>query len=292
MIPIINTRSKILVQGITTRLGAAFTELALAYGTRITAGISREKGLQEFLSIPLYKTVKEAAAKTGADVSIIFATVGRAPEETLAAIKEKIPLIICTTEHIPLQDVLMLKEAAHKAGVKLLGPSSAGLVIPPLHLVLGTIPAHLFPEGHIGIIARSSSLTYEVIQQLKIIEEGVSQCIMLGSLPILGADFVPAVKTLLADKRTERILLIGDISGSFEQAFAKFYAKHRKKKPIFAYIPGRFLPPPGRPPLLGSSPYDPPKIAQEKIKALKNAGVHVITSLSDIALKLIEKEVP
>jgi len=289
MIPVINTRSKILVQGITTRLGAVCTELALAYGTRIVGGTSREKGIQEFLSVPVYTTVKEAVSKTGADVTLVFATVGRVVEETLAAIKEKIPLIICTTEHVPLQDVLLLKEAAHKAGVKLLGPSSAGVVIPPLHLVLGTIPAHLFPAGRIGIVARSSSLTYEVVQQLKGLHEGISQCIMLGSLPILGADFVPAVKTLLADKRTERILLIGDISAAFEQAFAKFYKKHHKKKPIVAYIPGQTLPPSGRSPLLGAVPYDPPKMVQEKIKALKNAGIKVITTLSDIAQTLTEK---
>lgn len=279
---IINKKTPVIIQGITNRIGTIYTELSLAYGTNIVAGIAREKGVKKVLDIPIYETVKEAVSKTGAKVTVVFSTVNRVFDDVMQAIKAKVSLIICTTEHIPLQVVLMLKENAVKAGVSLLGPSSAGIVFPSLKIVLGSIPAHLFPSGNIGIVSRSSSLTYEAVQQLKKTEQGVSACIMLGSLPILGVNFVEAVKFLLKDTKTKSIFVIGDLTGNFEEELAFFYKKQKKKKPLFVYIAGKKLPVSWRKPLVGEHIYEPSVVVENKLKALVDAGAFVVYSLEDI----------
>ena len=233
-------KTPILCQGITTELGAIHTERALAYGSHIVAGTARDKSIKSYQGIPIFSTVREAVRKTNPTVSVVFSSPARALGDVEEAIRAKIPLIICTTEHVPLHDTLKMIELASKNSVTLIGPSSPGIVRVGSCLA-GSIPAHLFPKGNIGVIGRSSSLIYEAVQQLSEEGLGVSTCISLGAAPLVGTTFEPILEALLGDKETKAILIIGQLTGEMEIALADAYRHSRRKKPLVVYIPGQML---------------------------------------------------
>lgn len=228
----------ILCQGITSSTGAAHIERALAYGSHIVSGISRDKSVTCFMNIPVFATVKEAVRKTKPAVSVIFSSPPRVFADTEEAVKARIPLIICTTTHVPYHDILRMRELAFKYHVYLIGPASPGIVVPEQVLV-GNMPADLFPKGTIGIVSRSSSLTYETVQQLAANNLGVSTCIGIGSGTLLGTSFVPPVESLLSDAKTKALLIIGKTNSHFEMELAGFLKKKKLKKPVFVYLSGR-----------------------------------------------------
>lgn len=287
MIKLPTQNTPVLCQGITSSMGAVHTEMALVYGTHIVAGVAREKGLKTYLNVPVFQTVKEAVRKTKPQISLIFSTPARALADVSEAIKEKIPLIICTTEHVPLHDALQMKRLAAKQDVHLLGPSSPGLVTVDKCLA-GAMPAHLFPKGSVGIVTRSSSMAYEAARQLSREGLGISTCIALGTAPITGTDFTEPVKALLSDTRTKAILMIGDFNGLSEHNFALWYQKQKRQKPLAVYIGGKTYGKSKKPPLLGAQNKVPAQSVAEKQAALSQVGAHLILSPEELGTKLSE----
>lgn len=271
MLVLPNQKTPILIQGITSELGTVHTELAIAYGTHIVAGTSRDKNVDSFQNIPVFRTVKEAVRKTKPLVSVIFSSPARALGDVEEAARAKIPLIICTTERVPLHDALKMAAAAEKYHVTLIGPSSPGIVRAG-ECIAGTIPAHLFPKGSVGIIGRSSSLIYEAVQQLAEEGLGVSTCVALGAAPIVGTSFEPIFDALSADPATKVILVIGQLSGQLENDLAAAYHMRRRKKPLVVYIPGGTMRRTVRTPLIGTPAFSPAGIVAEKRAVLEKAG--------------------
>lgn len=269
-------KTPVLFQGITSTQGSFHAEVAIAYGTNVVAGTSLEKGLKEFLDVPVFPTVAEAVKKTKPQASVIFATPARAYSEVEEAVKAKIPLIICTTEHVPMHESLRMRQLAAKSKSILLGPSSPGLVVAGT-CVIGDMPAHLFKKGPVGILSRSSSLTYETLQQLTPLGIGVKRCVCLGSDDIVAASFVPFIESFLTDKEIEVVLIIGDITTNFEAELAECWKKLKRKKPVVAYIAGQSVPSSRKIPLLGEAKKIPADIIAQKHKLLHKMGAKIIT---------------
>ncbi len=235
-----NKKTPILYQGITASSGSMHVEKAIFCGTNVVAGVSKDKSVTMFQNIPVFQTVKEAVKKTKPQISVIFSSPQRVLRDVEEAAKARIPLIICPTNHVPYKDVLEMKQLALKYKVELIGPSAPGLVTPE-QSVAGTVPAHLFHKGNIGIVSRSSSLTYETVQQLAKFNLGVSSCAAIGSASILGTGFIPIIQAFLKDNKTKAILIIGKASGNFEYELASYLKKKKSHKKIALYIPGRFV---------------------------------------------------
>lgn len=287
-----NQKTPILIQGITSELGAIHTELAIAYGAHIVAGTSQDRNIDVFQNIPVFKTVKEAVRKTKPCVSVIFSSPARALSDVEEAAKAKIPLIICTTERVPLHDAFKMKAVAEKYQVTLIGPSSPGIVRTGA-CIAGTIPAHLFPKGKVGIIGRSSSLMYEAVQQLAEEGLGVSTCVAIGAAPIVGTSFVPVFEALSADTETKVILLIGQLSGQMENDLATAYRMRRRQKPLVVYIPGGSVKRTIGTPLIGMPLLSPTGIVSEKRTILEKAGTVWVDNpaiLGKIVAKQIQKK--
>lgn len=282
----------ILCQGITSSIGAVHTEMSIVYGSNIVAGVAREKGIKTFLNVPVFQTVKEAVRKTKPTVSIIFSTPARALADVEEAARAKIPLIICTTEHVPVHDRLRMKEVADKYGVRLLGPSSPGLVSVGKCLA-GTMPAHLFPKGTIGVVSRSSSLTYEAVQQLARLNLGVAACVALGTANIVGTDFIPVVQTYLSDSKIKAILVIGALRGTHEFELAQWYKTQKRKKPLIVYIAGKSFVRSKKSPLIGMDNSSPADDIAAKQQALESVGATVVYSpevIGSIVARILKKD--
>ena len=283
-------KTAILCQGITTEMGAVHVERALAYGSHIVAGTSRDGETKSYNGIPVFRTVREAVRKTKPAISVIFSTPARVLSDVEEAIRAKIPMIVCTTEHVPLHDTLRMILLAHKNGVTLIGPSSPGIVRVDACLA-GSIPAHLFPKGKIGVIGRSSSLIYEAVQQLAEKDLGISVCLSLGASQLVGTSFATVLDAFLKDKDTKAILVIGQVTGDFEQELAMAYRKSRRKKPLAVYIPGQTLKKTPYTPVLGADAIIPDKLIAEKKKALEKVGAVWINSATDLG-KTLQKIMP
>ena len=281
MIVLPTRKTPVLCQGLTSVAGATHTELAIAYGSRIVAGTGRDDNIDRFLNIPVFSSVKEAVRKTKPLISVIFFTPTTVSDDVQEAIKARIPTIICTTEHVPAQDILKMKELALKYGVHLIGPSSLGIVRTG-DCLIGNIPAHLFPKGNIGLIGRSSSLIYEAIQQLAKKQRGVSVCVSLGAGELMTTSFIPVIQAMMKDNSTKAILAIGQLYGQAEFELADYYKKCRKKKPSALYIPGKTLFSNEKMPILGTNPIRPADVITQKQTALNKAGIRVIYSCEDL----------
>lgn len=279
-------KTPVLFQGITSSSGAMHAEKAFTYGTNIVAGISRNKNITDFQGVPIFQTVKEAVKKTKPQISVIFSSPNRAYAEVEEAAKAKIPLIICTTNHIPYHDVIKMKQITQECGVMLIGPSAPGLVNVDECLV-GTIPAHLFPKGNIGIISRSSSLTYEAVQQLSKFGLGVSACASIGSAAILCSSYTPFIQSFLNDKNTHSILIIGKLNGYFEHELAHFLKTKKLMKKIAIYLPGKTRVSCSKAQVIGSQ-NNGSKSFVEKEKILKETGVYLIRSAETIGQEMAD----
>ena len=234
-------KTKVICQGILTPQGLNHTEQALAYGTNIVAGIAAGKGGEQILGIPLFNSLKEAIHATKADVSVIFSSPANAAEQIEQAIDSGIKWIVCPVERVPVHDILMLQDKLKKSKSHLLGPATPGIVTAG-ECKIGTMPAHLFNAGNVGIMSRSSSVMYEAVNQLQNKGIGVSTCISLGAYPILKTDFIQLFDLFQKDKKTQAVLLIGEVGGHMEQCFAEHYAKLKKKKPLISYVVGQYVP--------------------------------------------------
>ena len=282
---LVNKNTRVLVQGITGRDGSFHTKLMLEYGTNIVAGVTPGKGGSDYLGIPIFDTVKEAVKKTSPNTSIIFVPPQFAVDAIYESVDNGISLIVVITEGIPIHDMVKVKNYLDRKGVRLIGPNCPG-IITPNECKVGIMPSHIFRRGKIGVVSRSGTLTYEIVNQLTINGFGQSTAIGIGGDPIIGSKFVDILKLFNEDNETEAVVLIGEIGGTDEQDAAE-YIKKEFRKPVVAFIAGRTAPPERRMGHAGAIIAGSEGTAEEKIRAFESAGVKV-ASLPEEVPKLLK----
>lgn len=282
-----SSKTPVLFQGITSETGLDQLQKALEYGTNVVAGISQETHLKTLMGIPVFKKIKQAVQKYHPKISVIFSTPAHALEDVIQAAEVGIPLIVCTTEHVPMHDALKMQMIAKEKGVQLLGPSSNG-ILNVNQSITGTLPTHLFQSGDIAVVGRSSSLVYEAVFQLSELGLGISKCITLGTDHLIGTTYVPVIQALLKDGNTKAILIIGQVHGQLEQELAAFIKKQKNRKKIFAYIPGKYLIRSDKRPLLGMKSVLFSDIIEQKKQIFKKAGIQYIDSVDQIGSQIFQ----
>jgi len=270
---LLDAQTRVLVQGITGRDGSFHTKQMLAYGTSVVAGVTPGKKGHEVEGVPVFNTVQEAVEATAANCAIIFVPPRFASDAVLEAADAGIPLIICITEGVPVQEMIGVYQYVQNAGSRLIGPNCPGLIVPGACKV-GIMPGHIHQAGKIGVISRSGTLTYEVVYQLTQAGMGQSTCVGIGGDPIIGTKYVDLLELFEADPETEAIVLIGEIGGNDEEVAAEYIARH-VTKPVVSFISGRTAPPGKRMGHAGAIISGSSGTAEAKVSALNAAGVPV-----------------
>ena len=279
---LVNKNTRLIVQGITGRDGGFHTLKMKAYGTNVVAGVSPGKGGQEVDGIPVFDTVTDAVNATGANTSIIFVPAAVAADSILEASEAGIELVIAITEGIPTLDMVRVMPYLKKNGTKIIGPNCPGLITPEEALV-GILPGNIFKKGNIGLISRSGTLTYEMVNQLTTNGLGQSTCVGIGGDPVAGIYFEELLAMFQKDPETDAIVLIGEIGGDAEERAARFI-KNNVSKPVVAFIAGQSAPPGKRMGHAGAIITSGSGSAAEKIAAFENAGIPVARKPQDIPL--------
>ena len=286
---LINKNTCAIVQGITGTQGAFHTKLMLDYGTRIVAGVTPGKGGTQVHTVPVYDTVEEALEKHSANASIIFVPAPFAADAALEALENGIKTIVIITEHIPIRDAVNIMTYAKQANATIIGPNTPGIITPG-ECKLGIMPAHIFKTGGVGMVSRSGTLTYEIAAGLTKSGLGQSTCLGLGGDSITGLNFVDVLKILEKDAQTKAVALIGEIGGNLEELAAEYVVREEYPKPVVAFIAGRSAPPGKRMGHAGAIVMGKAGTAENKIEALKSAGVDVAEKPSDVA-KLLTRRI-
>jgi succinyl-CoA synthetase alpha subunit len=279
---LVGPQTRLLVQGITGREGEFHSRAMLEYGTNIVAGVTPGKGGQVAVDgrVPVFDTVADAVAQTGADAACIFVPAPFAPDAILEAADAEIPLVICITEGIPALDMLRVHDVLRSQGVRLIGPNCPGATTVGGAKV-GIIPGDIHRPGPVGLVSRSGTLTYEVVQAMTDAGVGQTTCVGIGGDPIVGTTFIDVLEMLNADPETEAIVLIGEIGGDEEERAADYCARE-VRKPVAAFIAGRTAPPGRRMGHAGAIISGGAGTAESKRQALQAAGVRVADSPSQI----------
>ena len=272
---LINKNTRLLVQGITGKEGLFHTQQMAAYGTNIVAGVTPGKGGEWVLDgkIPVFDSVKVAIEATGANATVIFVPARFAPDAIFEEADAGIPLIVCITEGIPVQDMMRVRNYLDQKKVRLIGPNCPGLITPG-ECKVGIIPGDIAIPGNIGVVSRSGTLTYEVVYALKQLGLGVSTCVGIGGDPINGTNFIDCLSMFEADPHTEKVVMIGEIGGTDEEKAAQFIADHMTK-PVVSFIAGQTAPPGKRMGHAGAIVEGGSGLAADKVKALEAVGVKV-----------------
>ena len=268
-----DSSTRVVVQGITGHAGAFHARGMIHYGTQVVAGVTPGKGGETVEGVPVFDTMAEAASETGANASVVFVPAPFAADAVMEAADAGVALIVCITEGIPALEVARARAYVRERGVRMIGPNCPGVATPPDSKV-GIIPEQILTPGSIGVISRSGTLTYEAIWQLKAFALGLSTAVGIGGDPIVGSSFVDILELFERDEHTEAVVLIGEIGGSAEEEAAEFIRAHMTK-PVAAFIAGRTAPPGKRMGHAGAIVAGSSGTADEKIRALAEAGVRV-----------------
>ena len=281
---LIDKNTRVICQGFTGSQGTFHSEQAIAYGTRMVGGVTPGKGGQEHLGLPVFNTVADAVAATGAEASVIYVPAPFCKDSILEAANSGIRLIVCITEGIPTLDMLEVKVKCDELGVRLIGPNCPGMITPG-ECKIGIMPASIHLPGKVGIVSRSGTLTYEAVAQTTAAKLGQSTCIGIGGDPIKGTEHIDVLEWFLGDPETEAIIMIGEIGGSAEEDAAQFLADERKAgrwKPTAGFIAGRTAPPGKRMGHAGAIISGGKGTADEKTAALEAAGIKVARIPSEV----------
>jgi succinyl-CoA synthetase alpha subunit len=283
---LVDRHTRVVVQGITGREGSFHAARCREYGTRVVGGVSPGKGGTTHDGFPVWNSVREAVAAEGADCALIFVPPPAAADAIMEAASAGVPLVVCITEGIPVRDMVRARHFVGGTGSRLIGPNCPG-VITPGQAKVGIMPGHIHREGHVGVVSRSGTLTYEVVHQLTGRGIGQSSCIGIGGDPVTGTSFVDVLRLFNEDPGTTLIMLIGEIGGSAEEEAAAFIRTH-VKKPVVAFICGQTAPPGRRMGHAGAIIAGGKGTAAEKMQALESAGAVLVQSPADMGKRVVE----